>query len=276
MTWTELELIFNRAFTFSFSRKKLIFFFPILLMCAFLVVLCRALALSASDWVTMSLAFLPVFVCSALLLAVGVLLIRVYHDEVKQIDVSFRQTLRKSWDLMVAISHLSLPLFVAYLLLWTMLGLFYLLREIPFVGSGLALFFSFVPFLLVLGSLVLAFLNLLLLFFLTPAVALQSQLGLGVGEKVWARIKKNPFTHLALFFMGFLPFILVGGVLLLAGTITGASYIEATDSLTYLLQSSLIMLPFCALVAPAIIFFFNFAAESYVLMRRKEKSESET
>jgi hypothetical protein len=274
MTWTELELIFNRAFTFSFSRKKMIFFFPILVMCAFLIVLCRALALRASDWVTMSLALLPVFVCSALLLAVGVLLTRVYHDEVKQIEVSFRQTLRKSWNLMVGISHLSLPLFVAYLLLWTVLGLFYLLREIPFVGNGLALFFSFVPFLLVLGSLVLSLMNLLLLFFLTPAVALQSQLDLEVGEKVWTRIKKNPFSHLALFALGFLPFILVGGVLLLASTITGTSYVEATDSLAYILQSSLIMLPFCALVAPAIVFFFNFAAESYVLMRRKEKSET--
>src|ERR1700722_17167578 len=101
MNWSDLELIFNRSFAFSFSRKKMIFFFPILVLCAFLIVLCRALALSASDWVTMSLAFLPVFVCSALLLAVGVLLTRVYHDEVKQIDVSYRQTLRKSWNLMV-------------------------------------------------------------------------------------------------------------------------------------------------------------------------------
>ncbi len=273
MSWKELEFIFNRAFLFSYGRKKLLFVFPCVLLCGFLFLLCRALALGAGDWMTMSLTFLPVFFCSTLLLAMGIVLTRIYHNEVKGIAFGYRKTLRQSWDLMLGISALSLPLVLAYLLLWTLLGIFFLLKAIPVVGSVLALILSFGPFLLVLGSLLLSLLNLTVLFFVTPEVALKSlTIDLEIGEKIKARLQKNPFTNLVLFFVACLPFIVLGGILLLAALMTGANYITANETGPLLIQGFVILLPFSALLSPAVLFFFNFAAESYVLMRKKANS----
>ena len=61
MTWKDLELLFNRALRFTFSRKKLLFMAPILISCGVLVVLGKAMAVNASDWVRTSLQFLPSF-----------------------------------------------------------------------------------------------------------------------------------------------------------------------------------------------------------------------
>ncbi len=48
----------------------------------------------------------------------------------------------------------------------------------------------------------------------------------------------------------------------------------ACDKPVYsVVQSFFVMIPFTALLSPAVVFFFNFAAESHVLMKQQEKAE---
>jgi hypothetical protein len=274
MTWKDIEFIFNRATKFSFSKKKLFFVFPILVFCGLLIVICRGLALGANNWVTISLTFLPIFFCFTVLLALGIVLTRVYHHEVKQLPVSYRKTLYGSWDLMIGISYLSLPVVLTYLLLWTVLGIFYLIKEIPGIGSFIGVVLSFAPFLLVLASLFLSLLTVFLLFFVTPAVALKSNLNLQIGEEILKRLKENPFSNSALFFLGALPLSFISGILCLAAKLTRIAYLEQGGAFSIIFQWFFIMLPFCAVLSPAVVFFFNFSAESYVLLKRKVNSDN--
>ncbi|HSX12590.1 MAG TPA: hypothetical protein VLF61_03785, partial [Rhabdochlamydiaceae bacterium] len=162
MTWDELELIFNRALRFSFSRKKLLFVLPVAMACGFITVLSRAISFHVSDWVHLNLVFLPIFLCGSLLLLAGVILTRIYHHEVKGLEVNFQKVLLQSRSLFVAIFHLAVPLFFAYSVLWMLLGFFYLIKMVLPMGDLIGAILSFGPFLLVLAALVLSVFNLLL------------------------------------------------------------------------------------------------------------------
>jgi len=266
----EIEPIFNRALKFSFSRKKLLFVFPILVICGVLVVLCHTLAIQAHHWVEVSLVFLPSFICTGILMAVGVPLIRAYHDEVKKKPFSYRKTIQQAWDLMVGISSFAIPLILAYLILWIVMGIFYLLKAIPTIGHTLGVVLSFGPFLLILGSLLLSLAALVLLFFITPQVALKSTMRLGLAEDLFMRLKHNFFSHLFFLAMGLIPLLIVVGFLILAATLTGLTYFTSERTWAIALQWFFIMIPFAALLSPAVVFFFNFSAESFVYMQRRK------
>ncbi len=269
MTFEDIEHIFNRALRFSFSKKKLLFMFPILVICGLMLVFCRALAVNAGQWVVLSLTFFPVFLSSGLLLAAGVVLARMYHHEVKMIPLSIKKILSQSWELLIGVSYLTLPLLLAYLFLWMVMGIFYLLKEIPALGDVLGVILAFGPFLLVLGSLVLSFFNLFLLFFATPQIALNSRLKLKLAEDIYYRFKGNLFLNLALFLLGLVPLLLGVGILSLAAFLTGVNFFVRTETLEIALQWFFVMIPFCAMLTPGILFFFNFAVESYALVQKK-------
>jgi hypothetical protein len=225
----------------------------------------------ANDWLAINMTFLPIFFCSSVLLAAGIILSRIYHHEVKGLPVSYRKTLKVSKDLMVEIAYLAVPMVLIYLSLWTLLGIFYLLKEIPLIGEGLGIMLSFGPFLLLLASFVLSLLSVVVLFFVTPAVALQSSVQLPMLQNVFKRLRFSPFSNLALMLLGILPLILIGGLMTLAAIVTGKSYTAVDSSLAISLEWFFIMLPFSALLSPAVIFFFNFAIESHVLLIKKMK-----
>jgi hypothetical protein len=267
--WQEIEPIFNRALKFSFSKRKLFFVFPILVLCGVLVVLCRALSIGAGSWVWVSLAFLPMFLCAGILLAAGVPLIRIYHNEVKDKPISYRKTLQHAWELMGGILSFTVPLISAYLVLWMVLGVFYLLKGIPTVGHPLGMVLSFGPFLLILGSLILSIISLLLLFFVTPIVALKSEMRWELAEEVFRRFKTNFFSHFALLFLGLIPLLIVVGFLILAAAMTGLTYFTGDKAWAVALQWFFIMIPFAAIISPAVVFFFNFAAESFVQLNKR-------
>lgn len=235
---------------------------------------CRALAVNAGQWIVLSLTFLPIFLSSGLLLAAGVVLARVYHHEVKMIPLSFKKILSQSWELLIGVSYLTFPLLLAYLFLWMVMGVFYLLKEIPALGDVLGVILAFGPFLLVLGSLILSFFNLFLLFFATPHIALKSRLKLKLAEEVYFRFKENLFSNLALFILGLIPLLLAVGILSLAAFLTGVNFFIKAETLTIALQWFFVMIPFCGLLTPGILFFFNFAVESYAIMQKKYQTKS--
>jgi hypothetical protein len=272
MTWDTLEKMFNRALGHAFSRRKLLYVFPVTALCGLITAICRIVSQGSGDWVGLSLAFLPIFVCAGIFLALGVLLTRVYHHEVKGISVNYFEILKGARSLLLGISYIAVPLIFAYLVLWMGLGVFYLLRAIPVVGHIVGSVFSFGPFLLVLGSLLLGVSAVLLLFYVTPSVALSSDIRPQVAEKVVEQIKQNPFQSIALPLLGLIPLLIAAGLLSLAAVVTGIVYIDAPSGFALAFKWLFMMIPFCALLTPTIIFFFNFAAESHAFCRRIAKA----
>lgn len=267
MKWADIERSFSRAVAFSFSRKKMMLTFPILVLCGILIVFCRAVAYGASDWIAMSLAFLPILLSSGVLLALGVLLIRIHIHEVKGLHLSFRRLIAGSVDLIMGTSYLSIPPIMAYLFLWIALGLFFLLGEIPGVGEFFSVVLAFGPFLLIFGSLLLCLFNLGLLFFVAPAAAFQPfNKRLTLAKRVLALFQGRILSSVALFFLALVPIALIAGLLVLSALLTNSA---AEKPLSIAIEWFFIMLPFAAVLTPAVIFFFNFAAESYQLLQPK-------
>lgn len=269
MGWVELEQCFHRAIAHAFSKKKAMLAFPALLLCGVLIVFCRAVAFDASDWVAMSLAFLPILLSSGVLLSLGVLLVRLYAHEAKKIALPLKKLFAGSAELILGTFYLSLPPVLLYLLLWIVLGFFYLLRSIPGVGHVFSIVFAFGPFLLILSSLLLCLFNLLLLFFVTPGVAIQPLKRTSAAARIVSFLKGKLLTGLALFFVALIPIGLTTGLLSLAAFLTGLGLERETESLGVALQWFFVMIPFAALLTPAVIFFFNFAAESFWLLQRR-------
>lgn len=276
MSWNELELMFNRALQFTFSRKKMLFTAPVLILCGLIVVLCRALGKGAGHWFAYSFVFLPIFFCSAILITAGIVLIRIYHHEVKRLELSYRRTFRQSFDLMVQVAYLTLPLVFAYVLLWLLLGIFYLLKAIPGIGDALGVILSFGPFLLLLGSFALSLLSVTLLFFLTPTVALKSSAQFELFVELFKKLKAHIFSAVIFLLLGLFPLLCTVVFMMLAVFVTGRSYFMAEHSFASVAQLFFIMLPFSVLLSPALVFFFNFSAESYVWMQQRLKKESAT
>jgi hypothetical protein len=68
-----------------------------------------------------------------------------------------------------------------------------------------------------------------------------------------------------------LPLIVMVAFLVSAATLTGMALFVMERTWAISLQWFFIMIPFAALLTPAVIFFFNFAAESFVLLQRRAK-----
>lgn len=271
MDFQAFSFIFNRALSLSFSRKKLLFVFSILALSGLLVVFFRGLALNAGQWVKLSLTFLPIFICSGILLSTGILLIRIYHDEVKQKEVNYWQILSRSWEVTMGASYFALPIIFGYLLLWLLLGIFVLLSEIPAVGEFFSAILSFAPFLINLGTLVLCVFSLAMLFYVAPLIAFKGLEGRTIFQLVMKRLEKDPFANLVLILVALLPLGIIIVLLLLAVLLTGTLCVDCHNSLQTILRWFFIMLPFTAFLTPAVIFFFNFSAEAHVLLQKNKE-----
>jgi hypothetical protein len=272
MDFQSFSFIFNRSLAFTFSKKKLLFVFCILALSGLLVVFFRGLALHADQWVKLSLTFLPIFICAGVLLSMGILLIRIYHDEIKQREVNYWHTLSRSWEVILGASYFAIPIIFSYLLLWVLLGLFVLLSEIPSVGEFFGAILAFGPFLIHLGTLVLCLLSLATLFFVAPLIALRGLEGAAIFHMAIKKLEKDPFINFALILVALLPLAIILSLLLLAAVLTGSLCLDCQNSLQTILKWFFIMVPFTAFLTPAVIFFFNFAAEAHVLMQKQLKS----
>lgn len=271
MDFQALSFIFNRALALTFSRKKLLFVFSVLALSGLLIVFFRGLALHAGQWVMLSLTFLPIFICTGILLSMGIVLIRIYHDEIKQRDVNYWQILARSWEVAIGASYFAIPIIFSYLLLWVLLGIFVLLSDIPAIGEFFGAILSFAPFLINLGTLVLCVLSLAILFFIAPLIALKGLEGRMIFQLAINKLEKNLFANLALMFIALLPLVCMVTLLTLAVFLTGTLCVDCNNSIQTVLKWFFIMLPFTAFLTPVVIFFFNFAAESHVLVTQREK-----
>lgn len=270
---SDVPFVFNRAFSLTFNKKKLLMTFMILALCGLMVVFFRGLSIGANEWVLMSLTFLPFFLCAGVLLSTGILLIRIYHDEVKQKTVNYTDILGRSWEVVIGASYFSIPIILSYLLLWIFLGFFLLLKQTPGIGEIFGVILSFGPFLLNLASLILCLLNLAMLFFVTPVVALNGLNRIRVTQILVKRLESDPFSNLLMISLGMSPLLLLSGLLIFAAMLTGQVCYVCTDPFHNVLQSFFIMIPFTALLSPAVVFFFNFAAEAHVLSQKNNSEK---
>lgn len=270
MNFNDISFIFNRAFSLTFSKKKLLVAFIVLALCGLLVVVFKGLALDTGEWMMMSLTFLPIFLCAGVLFALGIFLIRVYHHEIKQRPVRYRDILANSLGVIVGASYFCVPIILSYLLLWIMLGIFMLLRHTPALGEIFGVVLSFAPFLLNLGSIILCFLSLAMLFFIAPIISLKGLDRIRITETLVNRFRKDVFSNILLILIAMLPLIVLTGILVLSAFLTGRVCSACEHPLHIVLQWFFIMIPFTALLSPAVVFFFNFAAESHVLLAPKK------
>jgi hypothetical protein len=271
MNLSDIQFIFNRALLLTFNKKKLALTFIVLALCGLLVVFFRALALHAGPWMLMSLTFLPLFLCAGVLLSTGIMLVRIYHDEIKQKPVKFSEILSKSWEIILGASYFSIPIILCYLMLWMMLGFFVLLKEIPGIGELFGVVLAFGPFLINFGALLLGLLNLSMLFFVTPVIALNGLNRIRVTQILVRRLKGDVFSNIMLAIVGSLPLFFFSGLLILSVFLTDSMCFACINPLHGVIQLFFIMIPFTALLAPSVVFFFNFAAEAHVLIQKKLK-----
>lgn len=268
MNLNDVQYGFNRALSLTFDKKKLLTVFVVLALCGLLIVFFRALAINAGQWVIMSLSFLPIFLCAGVLLSTGIVLVRVYHDEIKRKPIKYSEILGKSWEIVIGASYFSIPIIMCYLLLWMLLGIFVLLKEIPGIGDFFGVILAFGPFLINLGSLILGVLSISMLFFVTPVLALHGLNRMRVTQIIVRRLKGDMFSNIFLAFVASLPLLFFIGLLTLAAFLTGTVCYACTNPFHTVLQWFFIMIPFTALLAPAVVFFFNFAAEAHVLIQK--------
>lgn len=272
MTFNDIQLMFNRALSLSLSKKKFLTVFTILVMCGVLVVFFKGLAVGANEWLLMSLTFLPIFLSAGILLSMGIILIRIYHDEVKRKEVKYTEILGKSWEMIIGAFYFCIPIILSYLLLWMLLGIFFLLREIPGMGSFFSAILAFGPFLINLGSLILCVLNLAILFFVTPIISLKGLNRIQIAQTLSKKIHSDIFTNMILILLATFPLWVIVGFLSLAAWMTGAVCFTCDNPLHNILQWFFTMIPFTAVLTPAVIFFFNFAAESHVWMVKSSRN----
>lgn len=268
MNLSDIQFIFNRAWAYTFSRPKLLIAFTVLAACGLMIIFFRAISLNASQWVAMSLAFLPFFLCAGVLLSLGVFLTRVYHDEVKGKSSTYSEILNRSWEVIFGSAYFSVPIILGYLLLWVCLGIFVLLKQIPGVGELFSVIFAFGPFLINLASLLLCVFSLAFLYVVTPILALKGLNRIRVIQTLTRRLKENPFLNIILAVLAILPFVMIITLLIVAAVITGVVCYGCESPVHNILQWFFIMIPFAAILAPAVVFFFNFSAEAHVLIAK--------
>ncbi len=268
-----IQPLFDRAFSLACNKKKLGVTFSGLACCDLIVLFFRNLSLQAHKWLQLICYFLPFFLCSAILLALGVLLIRLYHDEIKQREVDYRQVIYYSWEAMSTAIHCSFPLTLCYFVLWIGFGLFFLLSRLPLIGEALATILAFVPLMLNMTFLALVIISLAQLFLMTPIIALNRLDRRVILEVLLKRLGESLFFNLLLALIAMMPLIIMSMLLILAWNLTHSFYLdplylESGFASYWFFQELGMSLPVIACLALPILFFFNFAAEAHVFFQK--------
>lgn len=267
MDLNSIAYIFNRALAHTLSKKKLLLVSSLLALSGLLIVFFQGLALHAGAWVQLSLTFLPIYVSTGVLLSLGILLIRIYHNEVKQREENYLSVLADSWEMIIGVSYFAIPIILCYLLLWILLGVFVLVDETPIIGDFFSIILSFVPFIIHLSTLLLCLVGLALLFYVAPVIALKELSRKAIFQTVARRLEKDPFSNLLLMAISLIPLAVIVCLLTLAAYLSNSFCTDCQTPVKMTLRWFFMMIPFAFCLAPGVIFFFNFAAEAHVLKR---------
>ncbi len=268
MTFSMIEEAFNRALKYSFVKKKLLCTFLMLVMVGLIFVFFHGIAPLASSWAKLALLLIPYFLSSAILLPAGIVLIRIYHSEIKGKKVVYRDIATKSLDLMMAASYLFLPLTLLFISLWIVLGIFALLQQTSGFGEVIATIFAFFPFLISFFIVVLIIFQFAVFFVATPLAAF-----LGLDKKpllnaIVLRVKTSLFSNAFLAILSIIPLVMTIKILIGSYLMMGMTYELKGSMLQHIIELFFVMLPCAALLTPSVIFFFNFSAEAQTIVSK--------
>lgn len=272
MDFSDFEHIIRRSAAHTMSKMKLIYTGLTLFFCGLVMVFGMSASLVFGSWIALSLNFVPLFISLALIMALGVILVRSYHDEINKKEVEFRDLAMRSWSTILGTLSLFVPVVIAYLALWMAQGVFLVCAAIPFIGPFFSIIFAFIPFVLHLATLLLGVLSIYFLFCLTPTLSLGSSWQQGNFIQTFKESLQNGFTRLSLFIAAFIPLIVSFLLLMTSLKMTMMMFTEAPNAEEQVMQRFFLMLPFALLLAPSVIFFFNVATETTALVQ-KLKSE---
>ena len=267
MKLEDIEEMVGHAQSHVFSYEKCALTACLLFVCGLITLFCSSIASQANMWAALSLTFLPFFLTAALLIGLGVVLVRAYHDEVKKRPLSYSLLLIKSWQTVLIATYLFIPVILLYLVQWVILGLFLLFKEAPLIGDLFGVVLIFVPFLLNLGSLLLCLLSVLVLFVVTPIVALKQMEQQKLLKYALEQMVTSLFVRILLLACALFPLFVVGGILWLAAHLTLLP--QDTSAFHLAVQWLFILVPFVLFLTPPCIFFFNMAAEAHIFLQKR-------
>lgn len=161
-----------------------------------------------------------------------------------------------------------MPIILVYLLLWVLLGVFFLLKEVPLIGQLFSVIFAFGPFLLLLISFALLVISLFALFSLTPLIALKNYSKEQLLEETISLFKIKLLSRIALMVLAVIPVATISLLLWLSAKLTTVVYLVDESHVQLIMQWFVIMLPFAAILSFPVIFFFNMAAEAHILIQK--------
>ncbi|MCC5832147.1 MAG: hypothetical protein JJU12_03795 [Chlamydiales bacterium] len=263
MTLKEIAQMFNRSISHSFGLKKSICLFAILFFSGLIILFFQGVAVYASPWLKLPFRFIPLFIAIGLIMAGGIFSIRLYEKELEGENPSLSKVARHSWDLLIKATYLALPLLAAFLIFWVLIGVFILLKAIPYIGPFFGVFLASAPFLLSFGILLLFLVALAAFFFITPSLAKREKLD-RVG--LLMRLRSDFFLNLLLLGVAYLPVWILWLFVKNAAQMTLHFYSYGDGRIEILLQGIFVLLPLAAIVTPGAAFFFNFAYESYLAL----------
>ncbi len=268
MDFSEIQSMCQRAGLHSLSKTKLAVTSAGIVLCGLMVVFFQSLAILSGAWIAFSLNFIPLFLAGGLLMGLGVMLIRSYHDEIKETNVGFTKLFMRSWHAALSSAYVFMPIILLFLAVWAMLGVFYLVNEIPLLGDFFASLLSTGPFLLHLAALLLCVFSIYMLFVVTPNFALKPFVEATVMTEESRMYLSHFFLRVTLLLVGLVPLVLSAIILSVAASMTTNSFMVSSNHIQMVVQSLMIMLPYAVLLSPSVVFFFNMAAETHVCVHK--------
>ncbi len=266
----DIETMLWRSWRYSLSMKKFILVSVFLLIVLTIFVFCQAISVSTGPWMKVSLFFLPFFISSGFTLSLSIFLNRVYWKEIHGKTADYKRLITKSWELFLASSFVSVPIFLIYIVLWILLGAFYLIKEIHLLGGVLGSLLSFGPFFLIFLSLLLTIFTIVMLFIIPPSLALEKK-----GKLFWSQLKTRVLSlfpsYTFLFILGVLPLIIISLLVLGAFILTNYLYFTEVSQVVRVFQWMILEIPIAAALALPFIFFVNFALETHLHIVKKFK-----
>ncbi len=269
MTLKDVAQMFNRAFAHAFGKGKFFVLFITLFLSGLVFLVFQGIASYAAPWFQLPLKVIPLFVIFGLVMAAGTLMILVYDQELNGKTPSVSKSAWHAWDTLFKASYLALPLLFAFLLFWVVVGIFLLLKAIPYLGTLFGVVLAFIPYLLNFATLLLFLLSLFALFFVAPHLARREKIEL---SSVSHRLRENLFINLLFLGIAYLPVWIVWKFVMKAATMTYQLFSVGEGAVETALQSIFVLLPIAAIMTPAALFFFNFAHEAALISESLEQS----
>jgi len=266
------QLAIKRAFVHAFNVKKIIFAYPFVFLCGLIVVFSKLLALAANRWIMLSLFFLPILFSVAILYVLGIFLNQIYYKELKNAKVSYFDIMKNSFDKVLASLNISISFVLVFLIIWLIFGLLVAIKQIPHLGMFIAGILSFLPFLLIFGTILLCIVDILVLFFAAPIITFNEKKKFTLIKKIFfENFQKNVFESIFQFFIGtaFIFFALFY-VYVSAKLTSFLFYIPIKEYLA--LKEFFVTILASLFLTPFVIFFFNFSLESYNFFQKRYQS----